>query len=141
MIRMFSSAAAGRRYSAKGRNIAEIAHRIGRICLELIENSFGGHSAGDRRIPRGNALCHGDDIRLYAVMLIAKPFTGPANAAHHFVKDQKDTVFGKIPAPVPSSLSAVLMPSSGDGLKIEATDRVRPSCRMTSSIASAARSP
>lgn len=62
--------------AAEGRDVAEIAHAVlGRV-LEHLEDALGRHRAGDRRIARGQALGHGDEIGLDAMVLIAEPGAG-----------------------------------------------------------------
>ena len=80
--------------AAKGGDIAEIVHLVGRIVLEHLEHLFGGDADGNRRIARGHALGHGDEIRLDAVMLIAEPLgSGAPDPADHLVDMQQDVVF------------------------------------------------
>ena len=81
------------RAAAKGGNVAEVIHRIVRVFLEHVEHFFRGHGAGNRSIARRHAFGHGHEIRLNAIILIAKPGAGAAQTTDHFVDMQQDIVF------------------------------------------------
>ena len=80
------------RATAKGRDVAEIAERIGGIIFEHAKDFFGRHCARNRRIARSHTLSHRHKVRLDAVVLIAKPHACAAHTADHFVDVQQDVV-------------------------------------------------
>ena len=79
--------------ATKGRDVAEIVHRIRGVVFEHVKDFLGGDHAGNRRIARGHAFGHGHEVRLDAVLLVSEPGAGSANAADNLVDMQQDVVF------------------------------------------------
>ena len=78
--------------AAEGGEVAEIVHRVVGIGLEQVEHRLGGDQAGDRGIARGHALGHRHHVGLDAVILVAEPGAGAADAADHLVDMQQHVI-------------------------------------------------
>jgi len=75
--------------AAEGGDVAEVVEVVGSVVLEHVKHLFGGHAARNGGVAGGHAFGHGHDVGLDAVMLVAEPCAGAADAADDFVDVQQ----------------------------------------------------
>src|SRR5262249_44242759 len=67
--------------------------------LIVIADLFAGDHRAEWHIPGGQALRHGQDVRLHTWIIVnSEPFARSPEAAHHFVHDQEDAILVADPA-------------------------------------------
>ncbi len=69
--------------------------------------NFLAHGDGAKgSVARGQAFCHGHQVWRHIPMIDREPFPGPAETAHHLIRDQEDS----IPVAQPANPLEITMP-------------------------------